>query len=208
MRILSVLLVAIALAVALQAQTFQTLLIFDGANGANPVDTSLVQGTNGELYGTTLGGGANSSGTVFKINAAGELTTLYSFCSQANCADGSLPYGGLVLGSDGNFYGTTSQGGSNGISGTVFKITPVGKLTTLHNFSGQDGAGPGAPLIEGTDGNFYGITQNGGSNNAGTIFKITPAGALTSLYSIQSGDGFYLNGPLAEGTDGNFYGTT
>src|ERR1700693_3058422 len=106
----------------LDAQTFKTLVIFNGSNGATPVDTPLVQGADGNLYGTTLGGGAYSSGAVFKMTPQGEVTILYSFCAQANCADGALPYGGPVLGSDGNLYGTTSQGGSNGISGTVFKI--------------------------------------------------------------------------------------
>jgi uncharacterized repeat protein (TIGR03803 family) len=189
------------------AQNFKTLVIFDGTDGATPVDTPLVQGTDGNLYGTTLGGGSNGSGTVFKITAAGEITTLYSFCSQPNCTDGSLPYGGLVLAKDGNFYGTTSQGGTNGTSGTVFKITPTGKLTTLHSFDGTDGAGPGAPMIQATNGNFYGITMNGGDINAGTIFEITPAGTLTTVFTFGSGDGSFLNGPLVQGNDGNFYGT-
>jgi uncharacterized repeat protein (TIGR03803 family) len=203
-----VVLLVSATAIASRAQTFKTLLIFDGTDGATPVDTPLVQGTNGDLYGTTLGGGSNGSGTVFKITPAGKVTTLYSFCSQANCADGSLPYGGLVLGRDNNFYGTTSQGGANGISGTVFRITPDGKLTTLHSFDGEDGAGPGAPMIQGTDGNFYGITMNGGGNNSGTVFKITPNGVLTTLHSFGSGDGSFLNGPLVQGKDGIFYSTT
>jgi uncharacterized repeat protein (TIGR03803 family) len=191
-----------------RAQSFKTLIIFDGTNGATPVDTPLVQGTDGNLYATTLGGGAQGSGTVFKITPAGKLTTLYSFCSLSNCADGSGPYGGLVLGGDGNFYGTTVSGGSDGSSGTVFKIKPDGTLTTLHNFNGVDGAGAAAPMILATDGNFYGITQHGGTNNAGTIFKITRTGAFKTLHSIGSGDGFLLNGPLVQGADGNFYGTT
>ncbi len=110
-RVQVVIVVVLAAAVTLTAQSFNTILIFDGTDGATPVDTPLVQGTSGDFYGTTLGGGLNGSGTVFKIAPSGTLTTLYSFCSQANCADGSLPYGGLVLGRDGNFYGTTSQEG-------------------------------------------------------------------------------------------------
>jgi uncharacterized repeat protein (TIGR03803 family) len=208
-KILVVLLLGSTGSIASRAQTFKTLLTFDHTDGATPVDTPLVQGTNGDLYGTTLGGGSNeSSGTVFKITPAGKLTTLYSFCSQANCADGSLPYGGLVLGGDGNFYGTTSQGGADGISGTVFRITSGGSLTTLHSFNGSDGAAPGAPMIWATNGNFYGITMNGGSLNAGTIFKITQNGVLTTLHIIGSGDGSFLNGPLVQGNDGNFYSTT
>src|SRR5262249_15538360 len=100
--------------VPLSAQMFKTLIVFDGTNGGFPVDTPLVQGIDGNLYGTTLGGGLFLSGTVFKLDRAGNLSVLYSFCSQSNCADGALPYGGLVLGRDGNFYGTTSQGGTNG----------------------------------------------------------------------------------------------
>jgi uncharacterized repeat protein (TIGR03803 family) len=185
--------------------TFKTLNIFDGANGATPVDTPLVQGVDGNLYGTTLGGGANGAGTVFKMTPAGVVTTLYSFCSLTNCADGAEPYGGLVLASDGNFYGTTSQGGAaNGISGTIFRITPAGKLTTLHSFSGFDGASPGAPLIQAESGELYGLTQNGGSTNSGTFFRVTLRGSLTTLYSFS---GTYLTGPLLQANDGNFYGT-
>ena len=199
---------AIALPLLCQAQSFKTLIVFDGTNGATPVDTPLVQGTSGNLYGTTLGGGVFAAGTVFEITKVGKLTTLYSFCSQSNCADGALPYGGLVLGRDGNFYGTTSQGGASGVWGSVFKITPQGVLTTLHSFELTDGSGPAAPMILATDGNFYGITQNGGTNNSGTIFKLTPAGTFTTVYMFGSSDGFFLNGPLVEGPDGNFYSTT
>jgi uncharacterized repeat protein (TIGR03803 family) len=200
------LLFAVLTSVCSGADTFKTLIIFDGTDGATPVDTPLVQGLDGNLYGTTLGGGVNGAGTVFKMTPAGTVTTLYSFCSLTNCADGAEPYGGLVLASDGNFYGTTSQGGAaNGISGTVFKITPSGELTTLHSFDGTDGAGPDAPLIQAANGELYGITQNGGQTNSGTFFKITTRGTLTSLYSFT---GTYLNGPPVQGTDGNFYGTS
>jgi uncharacterized repeat protein (TIGR03803 family) len=192
------------------SQTFTTLVVFNGTNGATPVDTPLVQGLDGNLYGTTLGGGVggNDQGTVFRITPAGKLTTVYSFCSKTNCADGSQPYGGLVLGTDGNFYGTSSQGGADGISGTIFKITPSGTLTTLHSFNGADGAGSAAPMILARDGDFYGITENGGSNNSGTVFKISPQAAFTSLHSFVSGEGFDSTGPLMQASDGNFYSTT
>jgi uncharacterized repeat protein (TIGR03803 family) len=206
-KVLVIPLLALAASISSTAQTFKTLAVFDGSDGATPVDTPLVQGTDGDLYGTTLGGGSPGPGTVFKITSSGKLTTVYSFCSQANCGDGALPYGGLVLGKDGNFYGTTSQGGADGISGTVFKITPTGILTTLHSFDSTDGAAPVAPLIQATNGDFYGITQNGGATGGGTIFKITPAGVLTTLYNLGS-PGYFANGPLVQGTDGNFYGTT
>src|SRR5258708_3073127 len=102
------------------AQTFTSLVNFNGNNGANPLYAALVQGTDGNLYGTADAGGAHGQGTVFKITPAGALTTLHSFCAQSNCTDGSTPYAGLVLGTDGNFYGTTAYGGAHG-DGAVFK---------------------------------------------------------------------------------------
>lgn len=151
------------IAIASPAQTFKTLIDFDRTtNGADPVYPSVVQSTDGEFYGTTLAGGANDAGTVFKITSGGKLTTLHSFCSQANCADGARPYAGLIQARDGNFYGTTFSGGADGVSGTVFKITPGGKLTTLHSFDRTDGAFPLAALVQATSGYFYGTTSGGG----------------------------------------------
>src|SRR5579872_559630 len=183
----------------------------------------LVQGSDGNFYGTTATGGANSSacndgcGTVFKITPNGSFTTLYSFCAQSACSDGSYPEGGLVQANDGNLYGTTSMAGSTCQTfcyGTVFRITPAGKLTTLHRFSGGDGREPIANLIQGLDGNLYGTTYGGGgsqicnSAGCGTIFKITLTGQFTKLYKFTRGDGAYPAAPLVQGTDGNFYGTT
>jgi uncharacterized repeat protein (TIGR03803 family) len=160
-------------------------------DGGQP-DAALIQGKDGNLYGTTQGGGANDQGTVFKITLAGALTTLYSFCSQIDCVDGSQPSAELVQGSDGNFYGTTYNGGSgpsfggcfNGC-GTVFKITSEGKLTTLHNFDGADGNSLLAGLIQATDGNFYGTTEGGGTNGQGTVFKTTPGGVLNDSAQLR-----------------------
>src|ERR1019366_3612536 len=101
-----------------------TLFTFDGTHGASPY-AGLVQATDGDLYGTTWGGGAKNAGTVFKITPSGTLTTLYSFCSQSACTDGLQPVAGLVQLADGDFYGTTQYGGANS-SGAVFKITPSG----------------------------------------------------------------------------------
>src|ERR1700722_8120145 len=127
--------------------------------------------------------------------------------------DGSDPNAALVQGTDGNLYGVTTVGGSsspcNGSGcGTIFKITPAGKLTTLHNFDETDGAFPLGALVQGTDGNFYGTTELGGANADGTVFQITPAGKLTTLHSFDSTDGGYPSGALVQGTDGNFYSTT
>ena len=117
------LLLCAATAIASPAQTFTTLVSFDEPNGRQP-RYSVVQGTDGNLYGTTQNGGAYDYGTVFKMTPTGTLTTLYSFCPQVpNCTDGADPFAGLVVGTDGNFYGTTCCGGANGGYGTIFKIT-------------------------------------------------------------------------------------
>jgi uncharacterized repeat protein (TIGR03803 family) len=184
------------------------------ADGDNP-EAGLVQTTNGYLYGTTSGGGAHNGGTVFKITPSGALTTLYSFCAQSNCTDGSYPYAGLVQAADGNLYGTTSGGGAHN-GGTVFKITPSGALTTPYSFCAQsnctDGSYPYAGLVQATNGYLYGTTSGGGAHNRGTVFKITPSGALTTLHSFcpESGcaDGAAPYVGLVQGTDGNFYGIT
>jgi uncharacterized repeat protein (TIGR03803 family) len=128
-----------------------------------------VQGSDGNFYGTTEKGGVNGPdpGTVFKITSSGTLTTLYSFFF----IDGWDPLAALVQGSDGNFYGTTVDGGQYEF-GNVFKITPSGTLTILHTFVGADGALPYAGLVQGSDGNFYGTTSSGGANDAGTVFRL------------------------------------
>jgi len=184
---------------------------FDGTDGAAPYGAA-VQATNGYFYGTTTGGGTSSAcgsygcGTVFKITSAGKLTTLYNFCSQANCTDGYVPVGGLVQATNGYFYGTTALGGANG-GGTIFEITPKGKLTTLYSFTGgTDGYYP-LWLVQGTNGDFYGTTNFGGGDGYGTVFKITAAGTLTTLHSFDGSDGSYPNW-LVQATNGNFYGTT
>ena len=187
-------------------------------DGQHPF-AGLVQTTDGNLYGTTLNGGADEAacfdgcGTLFKITPSGTLTTLYSFCSQSDCRDGNYPDAGLIQGSDGDLYGTTLEG-ADGL-GTVFKITPSGRLTTLYRFCSQhdciDGAYPQAALVQATDGSFYGITLEGGANGYGTVFKIAPCGTLTTLYSFCSlsgcTDGEYPYDRLVQATDGNFYGT-
>jgi uncharacterized repeat protein (TIGR03803 family) len=204
----------------------KSLYSFTGGNdGYSP--QGLLQGSDGFFYGTTQYGGKPSvgapAGTVFQLSPNGALTNLYSFnVDFPGGNNGSYPVAGLVQGSDGNFYGTTFEGGTYGFSnsgtngfGTVFKISTNGALTSLYPFSGgNDGANPAAGLVQASDGNFYGTTQSGGTSNSGTVFKIntnatTPIEALTSLYSFTGGnDG---GGPLAglvQGGDGYFYGTT
>lgn len=195
--------------------------------GAN---SGVVQGADGNFYGTTVSGGVvqcphdSGCGTVFKLTPTGTLTTLYEFCSQSSeppCADGYYP-GGLVQGTDGNFYGVTSAGGaavcpapSAASCGTIFKITPSGSLTTLHSFSFVDGGGPNA-LIQATDGNFYGTTLWGGASYVigepdygnGTIFRTTPDGTLTTLFNFDGTNGSGPSAGLLQVDNGTFYGTT
>jgi len=200
-RAYSVFLLCATTAITLQAQTFTTLHSFDLTDGGNTY-AGLVQATDGNLYGTTVGGGAKGDGTVFKITPSGTLMTLYSFCSKSGCTDGYFP-AGLVQATNGNFYGTTAGG-----HGTVFKVTPSGTLTTLHSFNGTDGSSPRAGLVQATDGNFYGTTYSGGAKNIGTVFKITPSGTLTTLHSFDLTDGESPVAALIQSTDGNLYGTT
>lgn len=189
----------------LPAQTFTSLVSFlDGAN----LFSSLIQGRDGNLYGVSNNGGTNQRGSVFEVTPTGTLSTLYSFCSQSNCIDGSDPFSVLALGTDGNFYGTTQNGGGNGL-GTVFKITPNGAYTVIHSFSGSDGSFPDAGLVLGSDRNFYGVTVSGGASGGGTVFKTTTAGRLSTLYSFTgNADGDSPLAPLIQGSDGAFYGTT
>lgn len=183
-------------------------LFADSPDGANPNYVRLIQISDGNLYGTTLNGGANGRGAVFKLTPEGTVTIVYSF---AGGPDGDHPIGGLLQGSDSNFYGMTLNYAENS-EGMVFKLTPEGIATRLHTFNGApgDGSFPQGGLIQDLDGNFYGTTRNGGQQNHGTVFKLTPAGVVTILHSFtgsQGGDG-EPNANLIQGSDGNFYGTT
>jgi len=182
---------------SLLAQTFTTLYIFGG--GGSPRGT-LVEGKDGNLYGTTYGYGGRNNGMIFKITPGGTFTTLHS---------GGTLQAGLTLGTDGNFYGTSVAGGPSA-HGYVFKITPSGTLTTLYNFDSAADYLPGK-LVQARDGNFYGTTLEGGANSGGMLFRITKSGTLTTIYNFcsQSGcvDGTAPLG-LIQGSDGNLYGVT
>ncbi len=179
------------------------LASFNYLNGLNP--NELVQATNGSFYGTTFDGGINGDGTVFEVTTNGMLTSLASF-NYTN--GGSLPYAGLTLTPDGNFLGTTYEGGAYGF-GTVFQISPAGAVTVVYSFTGgSDGSHPAAGLIQGSDGNFYGTTAYGGAYDDGTVFRLAPDGALVSLAQFDGYDGANPQAALTLGADGNLYGTT
>lgn len=205
--------ICMATVIAAHSQTFKTIANFNGTNGngSGPGYVALVQGTNGNLYGTTETGGAHlyNDGTVFKLTSTGTLTTLHTFEGP----DGSYPYAGLLLALDGTLYGTTSSGGDLSCGapfgcGTVFRITNSGALTTLHVFEGipSDGQMPDGALLEATDGKIYGTTVDGGEYGAGSVFKMTAAGDLTIWQSFVDEAEPYAG--VIEGTNGEFYGTT
>jgi uncharacterized repeat protein (TIGR03803 family) len=171
----------------------------------------LIQASDGNFYGTTNSGGATNSnctgcGTVFKITPRGTLTTLYDFCSQTNCADGAFPETRLIQVSDGQFYGATNGTGIVN-SGTVFKMTPGGKLTTLYSFPAT-GSGQLISLAQVTDGNFYGTALANGSDFYGTFFQITPTGTPTTLHTFTGGTDGISPDSVFQATNGSLYGTT
>jgi uncharacterized repeat protein (TIGR03803 family) len=170
-------------------------------DGSGPYG-GLALGADGNFYGTASGGGTHNSGVVFRVSPSGGYTNLYSFGGAPN--DGSIPYDpALVQASDGNFYGSTVQGGAGSCNcGIVFRISPGGSYSNLHTLSSNPARGAFAGLMQGSDGNFYGPT-------IGSIFSVTPAGTLTTLDTLPMSDGdvVYPN-VIIQGSDGNFYGTT
>lgn len=199
---------------------FESLHSFNDYDGNNPIGT-LALGNDGAFYGTTYRGGSkpngnlNAWGTVFRITPSGgnNFFSLYSFPDYSSSAsgpgaNGGNPWSGLILGNDGNFYGTTQVDPNYG-AGTVFCITPAGILTTLLTFNDVDGEIPWG-LVEGRDGNFYGTTESASASSGefGNVFCITPSGEITNLYYFTSNVGEAPFAGLVLGTDGNFYGTT
>lgn len=202
--------------------------------------SELIQGADGNFYGTTANGGSGTCsngfavvgcGTIFKITPAGVESVIYSFTYDQNtntAVNGLYPWAGLVQGKDGNLYGTASSGGNPKAfcnayvlgCGTIFKITPSGKFTLMHQFMGaatgfNEGGIPLSRLIQAADGKFYGTTNQGGFvqgfYNQGTIFSITPSGVLTTLHffdGVHVLDGRNPFAGLTQAKDGSFYGTT
>jgi len=183
--------------------TLTSLYSFKNSTDGSRPDAPLVQGSDGNLYGSAQFGGAHNAGTIFKISTAGKLTVLHAFTGT----DGNRPISAMIQGTDGNFYGTTYQGGANS-QGVVFKMAATGTLTVLHSFSAAtDGENPEDAMVQATDGNFYGTTYQGGANNQGVVFKMTATGTLTVLHSFSAAtDGEDPEDAMVQASDGNFYG--
>ena len=177
----------------------------NGADGQGPFG-SLMQASDGKLYGMTAGGGAYGGGIAFSVTLQGTETVLHSFGSGT---DGAVPNGSLIQASDGNFYGLTSAGGANGM-GAAIKLSPAGAESVLVSFgAGTDGAAPGGDLLQGSDGNLYALTSGGGANGAGAVLELSLGGVESVLYSFAGGgDGQQPSGSLIEGPDATLYGTT
>ena len=180
---------------------------FHPSTGDGGEPSGLILGSDGNFYGTAIAGGTNNAGTVFKMTPDGTESVLYSF--KGFPSDSAWP-SGVSQASDGNFYGTSDFGGPNN-KGTVFKVSPSGIETVLYSFGSvaNDPAGGFSTLVEGDDGNFYGVSGSGGTSNLGAVFQITPEGILTLVHSFTGGsnDGNVgLGSGLLKGSDGNFYG--
>ena len=185
-----------------QSQTYTVLHRFTGPDGLIP-EGGLIVDPAGNLFGTTLHGGASGYGTVFKLDKTG-LTVLYSFAG--NGTDGAYPYSALVRDLAGDLYGTTGSGGESGY-GTVFKIDAAGAETVLHSFGGgHDGKFPYG-LLQDAAGGLYGTTWQGGRSDRGTVFKLdNTGGKVLSFSTILEGTWPYA--ALIQDSAGNLYGTT
>ncbi len=174
---------------------------FAGTEPAYPT-AGLIIDKNGNLYGTTVNGGTNDIGSVFKLATNGTLTVLHSF----NGTDGANPWSDLIMDNKGNLYGTTVEGGDHNL-GIVFKLDTSGTLTVLHSFNGTDGAYPFTGLIMDNKGNLYGTTDFGGTSDMGTVFKLDANGTHSVLHDFSGADG---SEPMALTMDnkGIIYGTT
>jgi uncharacterized repeat protein (TIGR03803 family) len=192
-----------------QITTSGTLTTTHNFNRFNPTDGSqpyagLIQATDGNLYGTTYRGGSHNVGIVYRITTSGTMKTLHDLDYQP---DGALPYAGLVQATNGQFYGTASNGG--GEFGTAFIATAFGQYIPIYTFiNSLNGANPVAGLVQASNGNLYGAADSGGSDGCGALFEMTLSGAYTMLHDFTGDDGCSPQATLVQGTDGNLYGTT
>jgi uncharacterized repeat protein (TIGR01451 family) len=192
----------------LDASGHQTVL--HGFTGVSPDGflpfAGVIQDSTGNLYGTTYAGGTGFGGMVYKLDATGNETVLYSF---SGAADGAVPYAGVIRDSAGNLYGTTFNGGLYG-AGVVYKLDSTGHQTVLHTFAnGADGGHPYAGVIQDLAGNLYGTTTSGGPANVGVVYKVDATGHETVLYGFMGGDdGGSPQAGVIQDPEGNLYGTT
>ncbi|MFT3682978.1 MAG: T9SS type A sorting domain-containing protein [Ferruginibacter sp.] len=186
--------------------TFTVLRHLNKTTDGGQSYSSLLEGTDGNLYGATYSGGTNSYGTIFKITKAGVFTVLRHLSSTT---DGAYPQGDLIQATDGAIYGSCYSGGSKG-NGTIFKITTAGVFTVLrHLTSSTDGGNPFGNLYQHTDGALYGLNRTGGTSTSGTAYKITTGGTFTILHSfVPATEGSTPNGGFTRGSDGNLYAMT
>jgi uncharacterized repeat protein (TIGR03803 family) len=207
MMMLAVLAIPLLLVGASPAQTVTTVYSFNGADGDDPNFVVPVQGRDGNLYGTTATSAATAGdGTAWQLSTSGELKVLHTFTIES----GNWSVSGLTQASDGNFYGTTQQGGSSS-QGVLFKLTKDGGYLVLHSFSGgADGQIGYAPPIEASDGNLYGATYGGnnGKSRSSTVYKYTPAGAFSTIHFFTNLEAANIESPVIQGADGNLYGTS
>lgn len=229
-RILAVVVCAVACCCAPARAQFSgfldTIVTFDGTNGAYPT-SGLLPANDGSFYGTTESGGLSGTGggTVYKFSPPGSAHTgaapLISDLHDFNFDDGIFdPVGGVIQASDGNLYGMIDGGNPitnlpyYAVGGSIFRVSPEGEFTDLFQFEGTNGASPAGPLVQGSDGYLYGATTSGGPTNLGTLFRISTNGTFDSLYGFDTfyglnpAYGYTPNGGLVEGPDGIFYGTT
>ncbi len=190
---------ALALIPQASAQTVEVVRSFNAGGSLQYPIGPITQGRNGTLYGTTQ---SMEYGSIFSLRLNGDVTATFAF----DQADGEIPYTGITLGTDGNFYGTTELGGASNY-GVLFQLAPDGAETVLHQFTGaSDGSYPGGAPIEASDGNLYGTTGNGPDSSEGTVYKYEPkTGAFTTIYSGSAAYGAL--GPLLQASNGNLYGT-
>jgi uncharacterized repeat protein (TIGR03803 family) len=192
-----------------QITTSGTLTTMHNFNHLSPTDgaqpySGLIQARDGNLYGTTYRGGSHNVGIAYRISLGGTMTALHDLDYQP---DGALPYAGLVQASNGNFYGTASNGG--GEFGTAFVVTAFSQFTPIYTFINSFiGANPVAGLVQASNGNLYGAADSGGSDGCGALFEMTLSGAYTMLHDFTGDDGCSPQATLVQGSDGNLYGTT
>ncbi len=179
-----------------------TLVAFDGVNGGTP-EAALLAHTNGWFYGTTLAGGSNNLGTVFKMSPTGVFTNIFAFAST----NGANPWASLARATDGALYGTTANGGP-GNYGTIYRVTTNDSVEMVAAFGYTNGANPIAGLTPATDGSLYGVARYGGANSYGTIYKVATNGAIETMFSFNYGNGSQPYAGMVFGPDGHLYGTT